>query len=212
MAGSILRRTLKTDKTATFTKKKLLDDLYLLGDTLTALEAGKMIVYPTDSVWGIGCDATNDEAVGRVLAFKERPTGQGLVCLVDSLDTLLRYVPTLHPRLQTVLELHRRPLTMIYEEVNGIAAGALAADGSCAIRITKDVYCQELIKRFGRPIVSTSANRTGQPYPTHFGEISSDVLSAADHVVRYRQRDKSIGEPSVIARWNDSNELEPVRE
>ncbi len=171
-----------------------------------------MIVYPTDTVWGIGCDATNPEAVQRVLTFKERPAGQGLVCLVDSLETLLRYVPALHPRLQTVLELHRRPLTMIYERVDGIAAGALAADGSCAIRITRDPYCKELISRFGRPIVSTSANRKGEAFPTYFGEISSEVLSAADHVVRYRQRDKTASEPSVIARWNDSNELEPVRE
>lgn len=186
--------------------------MYLLGETLSALEAGSMIVYPTDTVWGIGCDATNPDAVDRVLGFKERPVGQGLVCLVDSLDTLLNYVPPLHPRLQTVLELHRRPLTMIYDQVHGIAAGALAADGSCAIRITRDPYCRELIARFGRPLVSTSANRKGQPFPTYFGEISSEVLAAADHVVRYRQRDKSPSEPSVIARWNASNELEPVRE
>ncbi len=189
-----------------------MDDLYLLGETLAALEAGKTIVYPTDTVWGIGCDATNPEAVERVLAFKERPRGQGLVCLVGSLDMLLRYVPSLHPRLQTVLELHRRPLTMIYDHVDGIAAGAVAADGSCAIRITGDAYCKALIARFGRPIVSTSANRKGEPFPAHYGEISSEVLIAADHVVRYRQRDKTPAEPSVIARWNASNELEPVRE
>ena len=199
-------------KATTFTQNLTpLDDLYLLTDTLAALERGGIIVYPTDTVWGIGCDATDEAAVARVLALKERPVGGGLVSVVDSLEMLRRHVGVIHPRLQTVLELHARPLTMIYPEPRGLAAGVLAADGSAAIRIAKDAYLQALLSRFGRPIVSTSANLPGAPTPAHFGEIASDVLRAADHVVRYRQRDKTTAEPSVIARWNDSNELEPLR-
>ena len=188
-----------------------MDDLFLLGDTLTALEAGQVILYPTDTVWGIGCDATNETAVARVLAFKERAAGEGFVCLVDSLDTLRRYVPVIHPRLQTLLAYHSRPLTMIYPDVEGLASNAIAADGSAAIRIARDPYCQALIKAFGRPLVSTSANRKGEPFPEHFGSVSSAVIAGVDHVVRYRQRDKTPSEPSVIARWTDDNELEPVR-
>lgn len=186
--------------------------MYLLGDTVSALQAGEVVAYPTDTVWGIGCDACHPEAVTRVLAFKRRPVGAGLVSLVDSLEMLRRFVPVIHPRLQTVLELHERPLTMIYPEVWGLAAGVTAADGSAAIRIAKTPYLQALIGRLGRPIVSTSANPPGSPPPTHFGDISSEVLTAVDHVAKYRQREPpSEARPSVIARWNDSNELEPVR-
>ena len=186
--------------------------MYLLGDTLAALRAGRLIAYPTDTVWGIGCDATDESAVARVLSFKERSSGAGLVSLVDSLEMLRSYVHVLHPRLQTVLELHTRPLTMIYPDVDGLAPGVTADDGSAALRLTKDKYLQELIGKFGRPIVSTSANTAGAEPPTHFGAISSDVLEAVDHVAKYRQRDTATEvQPSVIARWNASNELEPVR-
>ena len=189
----------------------LLDDLYLLGETLTTLESGGTIVYPTDTVWGIGCDATNEAAVQRVASLKERPPGAGFVCIVDSLEMLLRYVDSIHPRLQTLLDFHTRPLTMIYPDVERLAPGVLAADGSAAIRITRDAYCKALLKAFGKPLVSTSANLRGQPFPEHFGTISSEVLAAADHVVRFRQRDRTPSEPSVIARWTADNELEPVR-
>lgn len=192
---------------------RTVNDLFQLGETLTALEAGKVIVYPTDTVWGMGCDATDAAAVARVIAFKQREAGEGLVTLVDSIDMLLRYVDYVHPRLQTLLEHHQRPLTMIYEGVSELAAGVLAADGTAAIRVASDVFCRELIGSFGRPLVATSANRHGEPHPTHFGAITSDVLRAADHVVRYRQREKADPEaaPSVIARWNAQNEIQPVR-
>lgn len=186
-------------------------DMFQLGETLSALEAGKLVIYPTDTVWALGCDATNAEAVARVAAVKERPEAQGFVSLVDSLEMLKRYVPYVHPRLQTLLAHHARPLTMIYPDVQGLAAGVTAADGSAAIRIASDAYCEALIGSFGKPLVSTSANLRGSQPPPHYGAISSDVLRRADHVVKYRQRDTEPAEPSVIARWNDSNEIEPIR-
>lgn len=205
-------RALERDGRPTFTGKITpLDDLYLLDETLAALSAGEIILYPTDTVWGIGCDATDEAAVARVLALKDRAPGRGLVSVVGSLGMLRDYVGVIHPRLQTVLELHARPLTMIYPGARGLAAGVTAADGSAAIRIAKDPYLETLLARFGRPIVSTSANAAGAPTPAHYGEISSDILSAVDHVVKYRQRDRTEARESVIARWNDSNELEPVR-
>ena len=188
-----------------------MDASFQLGTTLVALERGGLIVYPTDTVWGIGCDATNEAAVARVNAFKQRPPGKGLIVLVDSVAMLKHYVAYLHPRLQTLLDVHARPLSMVYPEVEGLAPGVLAADGSAAIRVTKDPYCRALIGSFGRPIVSTSANAAGQPFPSHYGAISSEVLRAADHVVRHRQCDRSPHEPSVVARWNENNELEPIR-
>lgn len=188
-----------------------MDDFFNLADTLEALANGQVILYPTDTVWGIGCDATNSAAVARVLEFKQRPAGQGLIVLVDSLDMLKRHIDYLHPRLQTLLDIHVRPLTMIYPHVVGLDAGVLASDGSAGIRVTKDSYCKALIGSFGKPIVSTSANMPGQPHPTHYGAITSDVLQSVDHVVRHRQRDTEVREPSVIARWNEQNEIEPIR-
>ena len=186
-------------------------DLFAIGEALRALEAGQTILYPTDTVWGIGCDATNEAAVARVLALKRRPSNQGLITLVDSLELLRAHVPEIHPRLQTLLAHHQRPLTMIYPDAEGFAAGVCAADGSAAIRIARDPYCQALIARFGRPIVSTSANLPGEPTPAHFGAISSEILRAVDYVAKHRQRETGNAEPSLIARWNEQDELEAVR-
>ncbi|MFK8057393.1 MAG: L-threonylcarbamoyladenylate synthase [Saprospiraceae bacterium] len=186
--------------------------MFQLGETLSALEAGKMILYPTDTVWGLGCDASNPAAIQKILQFKERLTGAGLICMVDSVEMLETYTGEIHPRLKTLLSHHTRPLTVIYEHVQGLPQELLAADGSCAIRITEDVYCKALIGSFGKPITSTSANKKGEPFPSHFGAVSSEVIRAVDHVVRYRQREKSDAQPSIIARWTKQNEIEPIRE
>lgn len=188
-----------------------MSDLFQLGAALTTLEAGGTLLYPTDTVWGIGCDAVNAEAVAKVLAIKDRTAGEGLIVLVDSIEMLLGYVGYVHPRLQTLLAHHQRPLTMIYPDPDGLAENVLGPGGSAAIRVADDAYCRALIGSFGRPIVSTSANVHGAPTPTHFGAISSEVLRRVDHVAKYRQRDTDSREPSVIARWNEANELEPIR-
>jgi len=186
--------------------------MFQLGETLSALEAGKMILYPTDTVWGLGCDASNSTAIQRILSFKDRPVGAGLICLVDSAEMLETYVGEIHPRLKTLLSHHTRPLTVIYDNVQSFPKELLASDGTCGIRITEDPYCKALIGSFGKPIVSTSANKKGEPFPSHFGAVSSDVIRAVDHVVRYRQREKSDAQPSIIARWTKQNEIEPIRQ
>ena len=187
------------------------DQFFLIGETLRALEAGQIILYPTDTVWGIGCDATNTQAVSRILDLKARPATQGLISLVDSLEMLRNHVDDLHPRLQTLLAHYERPLTVVYAQAIGLPLGVVAGDGSAAIRMTSDPYCKRLIAKFGRPIVSTSANLSGEPTPTNFSSVSSEVKHAVDHVVKFRQRDVSIHEPSVIARWTAQNEIEPIR-
>lgn len=189
-----------------------LKEMFQLGETLSALENGEVIVYPTDTVWGIGCDATNPQAVEKILRIKERKVGQGVVVLVDSLSMLKKYINQLHPRLETLLSHHLRPLTMIYTDPLGLSPNVLASDGSAAIRICSDVYCQELIKAFGKPITSASATLSGESFPGHYGSISSEILRQVDHVVKYRQRDNLPADPSIIARWTDQNEIDLIRE
>lgn len=186
--------------------------MFQLGETLSALESGNTILYPTDTIWGIGCDATNPQAVEKVLSIKNRAKGEGLVVLVSSIEMLKKYIAHLHPRLETLLAHHNRPLTIVYNDPVGISPNVLATDGSAAIRICEEAYCKELIDAFGKPIISASANLNEEPFPGHFGSISSAVLSQVDHVVKYRQRDVSSSEPSIIARWTDQNEIELIRE
>ena len=145
-------------------------------EILNALRQGDVILYPTDTIWGIGCDATNETAVNRISEIKNRQPEKGYVILVDSLKMLKQYVGEIHPRVETLLAYHSRPLTIIYDESFALASNVLAPDGSVGIRITQDPFCRELIKQLGKPIVSTSANRSGQPFPSHYGEVSSDIL------------------------------------
>ena len=113
---------------------------------------------------------------------------------------LKEYVREIHPRMHTLLSFHTRPLTVIYDQGIGLAENAIGRDGSAAIRVVQDDYCKQLINSFGKPIVATSANISNQPFPGNFGEISSDVISGVDHVVRFRQEEKSLGEPSVLVK------------
>jgi L-threonylcarbamoyladenylate synthase len=181
-------------------------------EILAVLRRGGVILFPTDTIWGIGCDATNEDAVQRVIKIKTRASDKGFVSLADSLEMVQRHTEEVHPRVQTLLGYHKRPLTIIYDKGVGMARSVLANDGSVALRITQDAFCRELVRQFGKPIVATSANVSGEPFPANFGGISSDVLEQVDMVVRYKQDVKEIGEPSVIARLGDNGELDFLRE
>jgi L-threonylcarbamoyladenylate synthase len=181
-------------------------------EILTVLKHGGIILYPTDTIWGIGCDATNEAAVEKINDLKNRKNKNGYVLLVDSLETLKNHVAHVHPRIETLLHFHDRPLTVIYDEGMGLASSVLGKDGSVGIRIVKDAFCRELIRQFGKPLVATSANVTGQSFPSHYGEISSAILEKVDLVVRYKQDHKEKGEPSVIVRLNEFEELDFIRE
>lgn len=191
--------------------------MFLLRDDISEiarlLEGGSIICYPTDTIWGIGCDATNVDAIARVTALKGRTPEKGYVLLVSDIEMLKRYVPKIHPRLETLLSFHQRPLTVVYERnIVGLPAVVKAPDGSVAIRVARDEFCQELIAKFGKPILSTSANKSGEPYPPTFGGISSEILGGVDYVVKYRQDDKEPGEPSSIAKLDRHQELEFIRD
>ncbi len=190
--------------------------MFLLRDDISEIARiiteGGIICYPTDTIWGIGCDATNEEAIERIGKLKGRPATNGYVLLVSDIDMLKRYATRVHPRLETLLAFHKRPLTVIYEHNTGLPDAVKAADGSVAIRVVQDEFCQELIALIDRPLISTSANLHGEPFPATFGAISSAILTDMDYVVKHRQDDRRPGEPSSIARLDRHLELEFIRE
>jgi len=190
--------------------------MYLLRDDIAEiiqfLENGKLICYPTDTVWAIGCDATNSEAIARLNALKGQPNPVGQVVLVASIEMLKQYAPRVHPRIETLLTFHLRPITIIYDRSAGLPPAVKAADGSAAIRVTTDEFCIALIEAFGKPIVSSIAARKDEPFPPTFGGISSEILGGVDYVVKHRQNDREIQQPSSIARLDRHLELEFLRE
>jgi L-threonylcarbamoyladenylate synthase len=190
--------------------------MFLLRDDISEitalLEKGGVICYPTDTIWGVGCDALNAAAVARVSEIKGGAPGNGYILLVSDLEMLKQYVAQVHPRIETLLGFHERPLTIVYERPVGLPDTVKAADGSAALRIASDQFCQRLIQSLGRPLLSTAACTWGAPYPATFGMISSEILGAVDYVVKHRREDKQPGEPSPIARLDRHKELEFIRE
>jgi len=182
-----------------------------LNEICHVLEDSGLILYPTDTIWGIGCDATNPEAVEKVFQLKNRDRSKPFVILVDSLKMLKQYVREVHPRMDTLLSFHTRPLTVVYDQGIGLAPNAIDKSGSAAIRIVRDEFCQQLIKQFNKPLIASSANISNEPFPGNFGEITSDVLRGVDHVVRMRQHEKSLGEPSVLVKVEPNGEFNFLR-
>lgn len=182
-------------------------------ETITAtLEDGGLILYPTDTIWGIGCDATNPEAVQKIFDLKNRSHDNPFVILVNSIAMLKEYVEHVHPRIETLLIHHVQPLTMIYNRAKNLPAIACSKEGSVAIRVVQDSFCRELISQFGKPLIASSANINDKPYPANFGGISSAVITGVDYVVKWKQGEKKLGQPSVIAKLSDKEELVFLRE
>ena len=164
------------------------------------MQKGGVILYPTDTIWGIGCDATNEEAVRRVFAIKQRADSKALLALVDSEARLQQYVRNVPEVAWDLIELSDKPITLILNGVSGLAPNLLAEDGSVGIRVTKEVFSHGLCFRYRKAIVSTSANVSGEPSPANFSEISEEIKAAVDYVVDYRQKDTSRGVASSIVK------------
>ena len=179
---------------------------------IEVMKNGGVILYPTDTVWGIGCDATNAEAVKRVYEIKKREDSKALICLVDSPDRLSRYVRNVPDVVWDMIDLSTKPLTIIYENATGLAPNLLAEDGSVGIRVTSEEFSKELCFRFQKPIVSTSANISGEPTARTFDEICDEIKEAVDYVVRYNQRCKEKHQPSSIVKVKANGEFTIVRE
>lgn len=171
--------------------------------SLDVLKTGGIILYPTDTIWGIGCDATNAKSVQRIYQIKRRADHKSMIILVADERDVLKHVASPDLAVFDFLELQTRPTTVIYENAIGLPDELVAEDGSIAIRIVRDEFCRHLIKRFRKPIVSTSANISGNESPKSFGDISEEIKSAVDYVVDWRQNDNSIAEPSQIIKWKD---------
>ncbi len=159
---------------------------------------GDIFLFPTDTIWGIGCDATNSAAVQKIYDLKKRVPEKPYVLLVSSIEMIKDYVYQVHPRIETLLLHHKRPLSVVYPGAINLPPISIADDGSVAIRVVQDPFCRELIDAVGRPLVATSANISNQPFPGNFGEISSEILSGVDQVVKLRQDEKKVNNPSVL--------------
>ena len=172
---------------------------------------GGLILYPTDTVWGIGCDASNPEAVKKVYDLKNRADTKALITLVASEVMLERTVVDIPEIAWDLIDAAEKPLTIIYQEVKGIAHNAIAEDGSCAIRLPKDNFCQQLVQSLGKPLISTSANTSGTPTPQSFNDIEPSILSGVDYVVNLRQQEKSKNTPSSIILLKKNGEIKIIR-
>ena len=175
------------------------------------LRQGGTILYPTDTIWGIGCDATNPEAVRKVFEIKQREDSKALICLVDSPGRLQRYVRNVPDVAWDIIDLATKPTTVILNEAVNLAPNLLAEDGSVGLRVTSEVFSQQLCYRFQKAIVSTSANISGQPSPQTFADISDEIKNAVDYICVSRQRDTSRHEPSSIIKLTPSGEVTVIR-
>ena len=181
------------------------------------LRAGGVIVYPTDTVWGIGCDATNPEAVAKIYALKQREDSKSMLVLLDSAAKLNYYVDvpeTAEMLLETINDqmVNAKPLTIIYPNARHLASNLMAEDGSIGIRITDEPFSRALCERLKRPVVSTSANISGHPTAHFFHEIDPAVLDKADYVCRFRRDDETPQEPSSIIKVNSDNTFIIIRQ
>lgn len=178
---------------------------------LFQLRNGGIILYPTDTVWGVGCDATNAAAVKRIFELKQRVDSKAMILLVDQEATILNYVHMDElPVFDYIKGIHK-PTTVIYPNAKNLAPNLLAEDGTVAIRICKDKFCQSLISAFGKPIVSTSANISSYPTPLCFNDISLDIIEGVDYVVKHRQDDTELQQPSSIVKWEQAGTLTVIR-
>lgn len=182
-----------------------------LKPALKILSEGGIVLFPTDTIWGLGCDATNPEAVSRIFRIKNRDDSKSLIILVNGFGMLERYVTAIPEVAINILEVADKPLTIIYPQGKNLAAGVCDKDGSTGIRICMDPFCNELITRFRKPIVSTSANISGTGSPSIFSEIDDKIIGAADYVVNYRRKETGKNPPSSILKVNSDGTIKIIR-
>jgi L-threonylcarbamoyladenylate synthase len=189
-----------------FTENQLLEFENDIVRCLETLRQGGIILYPTDTIWGIGCDATNLGAVEKIFDLKQRPAAKSMIVLLADPRDINRYTSRPQPYIAEYLEKTTKPTTVIYEAALGLAENLVSEDGSIAMRIVKDDFCRNLIKRFRKPLVSTSANISGEGSPENFAGISDEIKQGVDYIVRYRQQDNQPFRASAIVRFNKSGE------
>ena len=181
-----------------------------LNNALTVLKKGGIILYPTDTVWGIGCDATNADAIDRIYALKQRSEAKALICLVSDFKMLNQYVEEVPEVAYDILKYASKPTTIVYDKPIRVAENLVGNDDTLGIRVTRDTFCQQLIKKLKRPLVSTSANISEKPSPQSFAEISEEILKGVDYVVNLQQSKKT-AKPSAIIKLSNDGKVEVLR-
>jgi len=183
-----------------------------LRNAAETLKKGGIILYPTDTIWGIGCDGTNEKAVEKIMALKKRQDEKSLIILLDDTRKLDDYVAEIPEIALTLIEIADKPLTIIYPGAQNLARNVIANDGSVGIRIVQDEFCRKLIQQTRIPLVSTSANFSGLPWPVSFHKIDPEIVRSVDYVVKYRQDDRSHGKPSGIIKLGVRGDVQVIRE
>lgn len=178
---------------------------------LEVLHSGGIILYPTDTIWGIGCDATNPEAVKRVYEIKKREDSKAMLVLMENPNRLNSYVDEVPEIAWDLIDTTDQPMTLIYPGAKNLAPNLINSDGTIGIRITNEEFTQNLIQRFKKPIVSTSANQSGEVSPANFHEISEEIKEAVDYIVEYRQEDMAENKASCIIKIGLGGEIQIIR-
>lgn len=178
---------------------------------LKVLRSGGLILYPTDTVWGVGCDATNDEAVRRLYRLKGRADDKAMLVLLGNVEQLDHYIVDVPEMARELIEVAVKPLTIIMDGAYNVSETLLGENDSLGVRIPREDFCSRLCARFGRPIVSTSANKSGEPGASTFGEISEDIKAGVDYAVNYRRDDEQKHSASNIIKLNSNGTFKIIR-
>jgi L-threonylcarbamoyladenylate synthase len=181
-----------------------------INKVLEVLKKGGIILYPTDTVWGIGCDATNADAIDKIYALKRRQESKALICLVSDFKMLNQYVEEVPEVAYDILKYAAKPTTIVYDQPIRVAENVVAEDNTLGIRVCKEAFCNKLIRKLKRPLVSTSANVSGQPSPKSFQQISPEILEGVDYVVNLHQHKKN-SSPSAIIKLSQDGKVKIIR-
>ncbi len=180
-------------------------------NALDVINQGGIILYPTDTIWGLGCDATNTEAIQKIYALKQRAQEKSMIILLDTENKLESYIREVPAIAYDLIEFTENPLTLVMPGAKNISPALIAADGSVGVRVSTHPFCQQLIQRLRKPLVSTSANISGQPSPQNFSQVSDEIINGVDYVVNLDQHDLSIKKPSTIMRLEPNGKFEFIR-
>ncbi len=178
---------------------------------LEVLKSGGVILYPTDTVWGLGCDATNPQAVAKIYALKKREDSKSMIILLDTENKLQSYVSDVPDIAYDLMAYTEKPLTIIYSKAKNLASNVISKDGTVGIRIVKHDFCRQLIQRFRKPVISTSANISGDATPANFSEINETIINGVDHVVDLEQESGERKQPSTIMKLEPDGQFAFIR-
>ena len=184
----------------------------IIVQALEVIQRGGLLLYPTDTLWGIGCDATNEQAIEKVFALKQRAESKSLIVIADSMAMVKRYVQQVPDMAYSLVEIALQPLTIIYPQAVGLAANAVAADGSVAMRVVQHDFCKALLRRLKKPIISTSANISDTPAPATFRDIADAIKQDVDFIVPAIMDKGATGKPSSILQLGLTGDVKVIRE